>query len=208
MAKHMKENIDSKAFFKIGYGLYIVTTNDGNKDNGLIVNTVTQIASSPLKIGVSISKANYSCETIEKTRKLNVNVLSEDAPFLIFKHYGFNSARDKNKFAGQEIERSSNGLVIFNNYVNSYMSLSVEQSIDVGSHILFICDVEEAKTISDKPTMTYDYYQANVKPKPDTQKKKGFVCKVCGYVYEGDTLPEDYICPLCKHGATDFEPIK
>lgn len=204
----MNESIDSKAFYKIGYGLYILTTNDGEKDNGLIVNSVMQIASNPLRIGVCVSKANYSCEIIEKTKKLNINVLAEDTPFLIFKHYGFNSGRDKNKFAGQEIERSSNGLAIFYNYVNAYMSLDVEQVTDLGSHDMFICSVSESKAISNKPSMTYDYYQKNVKPKPETQKKKGYICKVCGYVYEGDELPEDFVCPTCKHGAIDFEEIK
>ena len=200
--------IDSKALFKIGYGLYVVTSRDGDKDNGLIVNTVTQLTDTPLRVAVNINKLNYSHDIIKKTGKLNVNCLNIEAPFSVFQEYGFVSGRDKNKFEGKEIVRSANGLAVLTNYVNSVISLKVDQYVDLGTHGMFICSVTESKVINNVETMTYNYYQANVKPKPQTEKKKGYVCKVCGYVYEGDELPEDFICPLCKHGPADFEEIK
>ena len=200
--------IDSKALFKIGYGLYVVTSRDGDKDNGLIVNTVTQLTETPLRVAVNINKLNYSHDIIKKTGKLNVNCLNIEAPFSVFQEYGFVSGRDKNKFEGKEIVRSANGLAVLTNYVNSVISLKVDQYVDLGTHGMFICSVTESKVINNVETMTYNYYQANVKPKPQTEKKKGYVCKVCGYVYEGDELPEDFVCPLCKHGPADFEEIK
>ncbi len=199
--------IEPNALFNIGYGLYVITSNDGKKDNGMICNTVTQLTSDPLKVAVNISKANYSCSTIKTTKKLNVNVLSVDAPFDVFKQYGFVSGRDVDKFANQEIQRSHNGLVVLPQYINSFMSLDVTDVVDLGTHLMFICSVNESRVISNKETMTYTYYQKNVKQKPE-EKKKGWVCKVCGYVYEGEELPEDYVCPLCKHGASDFEKIQ
>ena len=199
---------DLTALFKIGYGLYVVTTNDGKKDNGLIVNTVSQVTSSPNRVAVVINKQNYSHHVIRGTGVLNVNCLSVDAPFSVFENYGFRSGRTVDKFAGQEVLRSDNGLVFLSRYVNAFMSLKVEQYVDLDTHGMFICSVTEARVLSDRETMTYTYYQQNVKPKPETAGKKGFVCKICGYVYEGDTLPDDIVCPLCKHGAADFEPIK
>ena len=200
--------LDPKALFKIGYGLYVVTSNDGKKDNGLIVNTVTQLTDTPLRVAVNINKLNYSHDVIKKSGVLNVNVLNQEAPFSAFQQFGFASGKDKDKFADEEVElRSENGLRVLPNYINAFFSLKVEQYVDLGTHGMFICSVTESKTINNIETMTYNYYQANVKPKPET-KKKGFVCKVCGYVYEGDTLPEDIVCPLCKHGAADFEEIK
>ncbi|MBR0143542.1 MAG: flavin reductase [Clostridia bacterium] len=198
---------DLTALFKIGYGLYVVTTNDGKKDNGLIVNTVSQVTSSPNRVAVVINKQNYSHHVIRQSGVLNVNCLSVDAPFSVFENYGFRSGRTVDKFAGQEVLRSDNGLVFLSRYVNAFMSLKVEQYVDLDTHGMFICSITEARVLSDKETMTYTYYQQNVKPKPETAGKKGFVCKICGYVYEGDELPEDFVCPLCKHGAADFEPI-
>ena len=199
---------DLTALFNIGYGLYVVTSNDGKKDNGLIVNAVTQVTNSPNRIAVTINKQNYSCHVINQTGVMNVNCLSVEAPFSVFESYGFRSGRNVDKFEGAEVLRSDNGLVFLDKYINSFMSLKVEQSIDLDTHMMFICSVTEARVISDKETMTYTYYQKNVKPKPATEGKKGYVCKVCGYVYEGDELPEDFVCPLCKHGAADFEPIE
>ncbi len=198
---------DLKALFNIGYGLYVVTSNDGKRDNGLIVNTVSQVTDSPNRIAVTINKANYSYHIIKQTGKMNVNCLSVDAPFKVFETFGFQSGRSVDKFAGITPHRSDNGLVFLPRYINSFMSLEVEQYVDFDSHGMFICKVTEARVMSDKETMTYTYYQKNVKPKPETEGKKGFVCKVCGYIYEGDVLPEDFVCPLCKHGAADFEPI-
>ena len=199
---------DMTALFRIGYGLYVVTSNDGRKDNGLIVNTVTQLTDNPYRVAVNINKANYSHHVIRQTGVLNVNCLSIDAPFSVFQQFGFPSGRTVDKFAGQKINRSGNGLVFLDKYINAFMSLKVEQYVDLDTHGMFICSVTEARVMSDQDTMTYTYYQQNVKPKPETEGKKGFVCKVCGYVYEGDELPEDIICPLCKHGAVDFEPIQ
>ena len=199
---------DLTALFKIGYGLYVVTSNDGTKDNGLIVNTVSQVASTPNMVAVCIQKQNYSHHIIQKTGKMNVNCLSVEAPFKVFEDFGFRSGRTVDKFAGQEVLRSDNGLIFLGKYINAFMSLEVQNYVDLGSHGMFLCTITEARVISNKDTMTYTYYQANVKPKPQTEGKKGWVCKVCGYIYEGENLPEDFICPLCKHGAADFEPIK
>ena len=199
---------DLSALFNIGYGLYVVTSGDGKKDNGLIVNTVTQVTNTPNRIAVTINKENYSHHIIRQTGIMNINCLSTDAPFSVFEAFGFRSGRNVDKFADCEPLRSDNGLVFLPRYINSFMSLKVEQYIDLDTHGMFICSVTEARVISDRETMTYTYYQNNVKPKPETDGKKGFVCKICGYIYEGDELPEDFICPLCKHGAADFEPIQ
>ncbi|MBQ3107724.1 MAG: flavin reductase [Firmicutes bacterium] len=198
---------DMSALFRIGYGLYVVTCKDGEKDNGLIVNTVTQVSDNPNRVAVNINKANYSHHIIKQTGEMIVNCLSVEAPFSIFQKFGFVSGRSADKFADMEVCRADNGLVFLPRYINAFLSLKVEQYVDLGSHGMFICTVNEARVISDKETMTYTYYQQNVKPKPQTEGKKGFVCKVCGYIHEGDELPEDIICPLCKHGAADFEPI-
>ncbi|MCR5231019.1 MAG: flavin reductase [Acholeplasmatales bacterium] len=199
---------DLTALFNIGYGLYVITSNDGKKDNGMIGNTVMQLTSNPNRIAVSINKQNYSHHVIKQTGKMNVNTLSIEAPFDIFKTFGFQSGREVDKFANQEVFRSDNGLVFLGRYINSFMSLKVESYIDLDTHGMFICSVEEARVINKIETMTYTYYQNNVKPKPESEGKKGYVCKVCGYVYEGDELPDDYVCPLCKHGASDFEKIE
>ena len=198
---------DMTALYRIGYGLYAVTCRDGEKDNGLIVNTVTQVADNPNRIAVTVNKANYSNHIINRTGVLNVNCLSTDAPFSLFKSLGFRSGRTCDKFEDMNFTRSDNGLIILPNYINAMLSLKVEQSVDLGSHTMFICSVTEARVMNDRESMTYAYYHANVKPKPQTGGKKGYVCKICGYVYEGDELPEDFVCPLCKHGAADFEPI-
>ena len=199
---------DLTALFKIGYGLYVVTSNDGKKDNGLIVNTVTQVTNTPNRIAVTINKDSYSHHVIKQTGKMNINCLSEEAPFSVFETFGFVSGRNADKFANITPLRSDNGLAFLPRYINSFMSLKVEQYVDLDTHGMFICSITESRVISDKNTMTYTYYQDNVKPKPQTEGKKGYVCKICGWIYEGDTLPEDIVCPLCKHGASDFEEIK
>ncbi|MCH5171768.1 MAG: flavin reductase [Erysipelotrichales bacterium] len=199
---------DLSALFKIGYGLYVVTSNDGRKDNGLIVNAVLQVTNTPNRIAVTINKDNYSHHIIKQTGKMNVCCLSTDAPFSVFQQFGFQSGRNVDKFKNQDVLRSDNGLVFLPKYINSFMSLNVEEYIDLGTHGMFICSVTEARVISDKPTMTYTYYFDHVKPKPQVESKKGWVCKICGFVYEGEELPEDYVCPLCKHGASDFERIE
>ena len=199
---------DLTALFNIGYGLYVVTSNDGKKDNGCIVNTVSQLTSQPNRVAVCINKQNYTHHVVKSTGIMNVNCLSIEAPFKVFENFGFQSGRNVDKFANCSPMRSDNGLVFLPHYINSFMSLKVEDYIDLGTHGMFICSVTEARVINRIETMTYTYYQKNVKPKPATEGKKGWVCKICGYVYEGDELPEDFICPLCKHGAADFEPIK
>lgn len=199
---------DLTALFNIGYGLYVVTSNDGKKDNGLIVNTVTQVTNTPNRVAVTINKDSYSHHIIKQTGIMNINCLSTEAPFAVFEAFGFRSGRNTDKFADCTPLRSDNGLAFLPRYINSFMSLKVEQYVDLDTHGMFICSVTEARVISDKETMTYTYYLNNVKPKPKTEGKKGYVCKICGWVYEGDTLPDDIVCPLCKHGASDFEEIK
>ena len=200
--------LDPTALFKIGYGLYVVSCNDGAKDTGCIVNTVTQVTASPNRIAVTVNKQNYTNHVIKKTGKLNINCLSEDAPFSVFENFGFKSGRTENKFDGVPFTRSANGLAVLSQHINAYISLSVESYADLGTHGMFICSVTGAEKVNDKESMTYAYYHASVKPKPKTQGKKGFVCRICGYIYEGESLPADFVCPICKHGAEDFEPIK
>ena len=196
------------ALYKIGYGLYVVTTNDGVKDNGLIVNTVVQLSSSPERIAVSINKQNYSHDTIKNTGKLNVSCLTESAPFSTFEKFGFQSGRNVDKFANSQSKtRLTNGVVAVTDNVNAIISLKVVDYIDLGSHGTFICEITDTFNLNDEPSMTYAYYHKNVKPKTQA-KGKGYVCKICGYVYEGETLPSDFTCPLCKHGAEDFEKIQ
>ena len=199
--------VDNTALFNIGYGLYVVTSNDGTKDNGFVCNTVCQVTNTPNRVAVTINKQNYSHDTIKATGKMNVNCLSTEAPFKVFEVFGFQSGRDVNKFEGCTPLRTENGLVCLPKYVNAVISLEVEQYIDLDTHGRFISAVTEAQNLSKVETMTYTYYQSNVKPKPQPAKKKGWVCKICGYVYEGDPIPSDFICPLCKHPASDFEPL-
>ena len=201
-------NYDPKALFKLGYGLYVVTSHDGVRDNGLIVNTVMQVTDAPSRVAVAINKRNYSHDVIKNSGILNVNCLSTEAPFKVFEVFGFQSGRDVDKFADCTPQRTANGLVMLPRYINAVLSLTVEQYVDLGSHGMFICALTDAQVVSDAESMTYAYYHANVKPKPAPAKKKGYVCKICGYVYEGDPLPEDFVCPWCKHGAADFEELK
>ena len=198
---------DFSALFNIGYGLYVVTSRDEGRDNGLIVNTVTQLTDNPNRVAVTINKQNYSHDTIRRTGRMNVNCLDVTAPFSLFENFGFRSGRDADKFEGLQELRSGNGLRFLPGHINSFLSLQVEQYVDLGTHGMFICSVTEARVCGSRDTMTYTYYHNNVKPKPQTDGKRGYVCKTCGWVYEGDELPGDIVCPLCKHGAADFEPI-
>ena len=198
---------DMTALFNIGYGLYVVTSNDGKKDNGLIVNTVTQVTDTPNRIAVTINKKNYSHHVIKQTGIMNINCLDTTTPFSIFENFGFQSGRTADKFKDMKILHSDNGLTFLPRHINAFMSLKVEQYIDLDTHGMFICSVTEARVMSHEKTMTYTYYHENVKPQPQTEGKKGYVCKICGWVYEGEELPADIVCPLCKHGAADFEPI-
>ena len=208
----MNNSIDTTALFKIEYGLYVVTSNDGVKDNGCIVDAVMQVTSTPARVAVTVNKDNYTHEIIEKTRKFNLNCITKDAPFELFERFGFQSGRSADKFHGLAYSRSQNSLAVLDEYVNSFMSLEVYLAIDLGTHTTFICDVSEAMVLSDKPTITYSHYRSDVKPKPeknaDAPKKKGYVCTICGYVHEGDILPEDFVCPICKQGASVFKEIE
>lgn len=201
--------VEQKAMFRLSYGLFLLTAREGEKDNGCIVNTVMQLTDQPLRILVSVNKQNLTHDMIARTGALNVSVLTEDAPFELFQHYGFQSGREVDKFAGANMPRSKNGLVYLTGVANAFLSAKVVSRTDLGTHTLFVAEVVEAKSLSDRPSVTYAYYFENIKPKPQPlpENKKGYVCKICGYVYEGDTLPENFICPLCKHGAADFEPL-
>jgi len=203
-------NINNSALYNIGYGLYVLSVNNGNKDSGCIVNTVIQVTSTPLQVAVTVNKENYTHEVIAEKGIMNVNCLSVKAPFSVFENFGFKSGRDAEKFADVSFKRSENGLPVLNDYINSFMSLMVTRTVDLGTHTMFICTVTEADVISKDESMTYSYYHKNVKPKPQQKLEpvKGFMCKICGYVYEGEELPEGFTCPLCKHGAEDFEPIE
>lgn len=200
--------MDTRALFKIGYGLYVLTANDGDKDNGCIINTVMQVTSDPCQIAIAVNKRNYTCGMVQKTRKFNLSVLSESAKFDVFEHFGYHSGRDSDKFADfYETKRTPNGVLYITQNTNSYMSAYVQQEIDLGTHVLFLAQLVEAEVLNDVPTVTYDFYQKNIKPKPEQTNKKGWRCKICGFIYENEVLPPDYICPICKHGAVDFERI-
>ncbi len=196
------------AMMKISYGLYILTSKDQEKDNGCIINTVCQVAQKPDRIMISVNKDSYTCEMIKSSMLFNLSVLSEETPFYVFEHFGFSSGRDKNKFEKTDnLERTENGIYIVPKFANSYISARVVEMIDVGTHICFVAEVTDEKVLNDKPTITYSYYHKNTKPQPQPTEKTGYRCEICGYIYEGDELPEDYICPLCKHGASDFVKI-
>ena len=204
--------LDPTALFTLSYGLYVLTAREGDRDLGCIVNTVTQLTENPTRIAVSVNKRNFTNEVIQRTGLFNVSVLTEAAPMDLFRHFGFQSGRDVDKFAGRTDPVSENGLRYISGPANALISGKVEQAIDCGTHMLYIALVTEARKLSDAPSMTYAYYFANVKPKPQPKPaqekpRRGFVCRICGYFYEGDELPPDFICPLCKHGAADFEPV-
>ena len=199
--------IEKTALFKLSYGLFVLTAKDGEKDNGCIINTMQQLADNPLRISVTVNKNNFTHDMIKKTGVFNVSVLTESVPFSVFQHYGFQSGRDTDKILDNGMTRSENGIVYLSSYTNAFFSGRVVEEIDCGSHTLFIAEVTEAQTLSNEKSVTYQYYFDNIKPKPQEKKKKGFVCEICGYVYEGDELPEDFVCPVCKHGAEVFKPL-
>jgi flavin reductase (DIM6/NTAB) family NADH-FMN oxidoreductase RutF/flavodoxin len=207
----LPNTVDPNAMFKLSYGLFVLTARDGNKDNGCIINTVMQITVTPIKITIGVNKANYTHDMILKTGKFNVSVLSEKAPFRVFQQFGFKSGKDTDKFADSgEALRTTNGVRYLSEWTNCVISAEVKETVDCGTHTLFIAEVNQTVTLSRDASVTYQYYFDNIKPKPQPPKgnKKGFVCKICGYVHEGDTLPDDFICPLCKHGAADFEKLQ
>ena len=197
--------MDNSALFKLSYGLFVLTARQDGKDNGCIINTVMQITDTPKRIQIAVNKENYTHDLIAATGQFNVSVLSEEAVFWVFQHYGFQSGRDVDKFANIPEARTENGIRYIQGCTNAVISGKVFQSIDCGTHTLFLADVTDAKVLSDAPSMTYQYYFDQVKPKPQPAEKTKWVCKICSYVYEGETLPADFVCPWCKHGAEDFE---
>jgi len=201
--------IDPGAMFKLTYGLFVLTAKDGDKDNGCIINTTAQLTQNPLRISIAAIKANYTHDMIMKTGEFNVSILTQDVPFRIFEQFGFQSGRNVDKFDGSAYtERTKNGIRYLPEFTNGVISGKVIDSYDYGTHTLFVADVAEAIVLPGGPSVTYQYYFDNIKPKPQVslEPKKGFVCKICGYFHEGDELPDDFVCPLCKHGASDFEP--
>ena len=203
--------MDKKSVYKLSYGLFVLTASEGDKDNGCIVNTVIQLTSDPMQIAVTVNKGNLTHDMIKNTGKFNVSVIDNTAPFELFKHFGFQSGRDSVKFGTPDSYKfapkyADNGLLYVSAYANAFMSGKVVKEIDLGTHTMFVAQMTDGEVLSDKPSMTYEYYLVSVKPRLE-QKKTGWVCKVCGYVYEGDMLPDDFVCPICKHGAADFEKI-
>lgn len=203
------ENVDNNALIKVQYGLYVLTAKDGDKDNGCIINTVMQVTNTPNRISIAVNKQNYTHDMILKTGMFNVSLLTEETTFEAIKHFGFQSGKSVDKFAGAtQLSRTANGIGYLTGPTNAVISGKVFATVDCGTHTLFIADVTEAFKLSEEPSVTYQYYFDHIKPKPVvTEKKKGWVCKICGYVHEGDKLPENFICPLCKHGASDFERL-
>ena len=206
--------MDAKSVYKISYGLYVLTASERDKDNGCIINTLIQLTSSPMQIAVTVNKANLTHDMIKNTGKFNVSVIDTSADFGLFRHFGFQSGREVQKFGTPESYKftphySDNGLLYVKSGTNAFMSGKVVRETDLGTHTMFIAEMTDGAVLSDKPSMTYEYYHSNVKPKPAAQaeKKKGWVCKICGYIYEGEELPADFVCPICKHGAVDFEKI-
>ena len=200
--------MDNKAMFNLSYGLFILTAKDGEKANGCIVNTVGQVTSQPNRISLTVNKANYTHDMILKTKEFNVSVLAENSKFETYRHWGFQSGRNTDKLESISFKRSANGLVYIADETNAFLSAKVVSTLDLGTHTLFIADVTDGEVLSQVPSATYSFYQNNIKPKPaSTEKRKGFICTVCGYIYEGETLPDDFICPVCKHPASDFRPL-
>ena len=200
--------MDPKALFKISYGLYLLSVRSYGQDNACIINTAVQVSLEPMHIAVSVTKSNKTHDMIMESGRFNVSALTQDAPFSLFERFGMQSGRDVNKFIGfDEVKRADNGLYVLAQYANAFFCCRLLRTVDLGSHTLFIAALEDAQVLSDRPSCTYGYYQSDIKPKPQPAQKKGWVCSVCGHVYEGDQLPDDYICPLCKHGKEDFRPL-
>jgi len=197
---------DNTALYKASYGLYLLSTKSDEKDNACIINTFLQVTSNlPVGCLISVNKQNFTNEMISKTRKFNLSILTEETPFELLKRFGYQSGRNIDKFRDfSGFDRSETGLIYLTDYANAYLSFEVFELKDFNTHTLFMATLSESKTLNQKKSMTYDYYQRNVKPKQQSDRKKGYRCSICGYEYEGDTLPADFTCPVCKHGATDF----
>ena len=198
--------MNKNAMFKLSYGLYVLSAKE-EKHNGCIINTAVQVTNTPNRISVAVNKQNYTHDMICNTKEFNLSILDQTVPFSIFENFGFKSGRTEDKMVGIDYEISPNGLMYLSKYTSAYISGKVFQQIDLGTHTLFLADVTDAEMVSGLESVTYSYYQDNIKPKKTTTDKKGYRCKICGYIYEGEPLPEDFICPICKHGAEDFEKI-
>ncbi len=202
-------SIDNTAMFKLSYGLFVLSTKASDKSNGCIINTCMQVTDNPKQICVCVNKDNYTAELISQSGKLCVSILTTSVPFAVFEHFGFQSGRNVDKFESfKDYALTENGLPYITKNCNTYLEATVKQEIDCGTHFMFIAEVTEAVKLNDETSVTYEYYFANIKPKPQPEKKKGYVCKICGYVHEGEELPPDFVCPWCKHPASDFEPLK
>ena len=201
--------MDNTALFKIGYGLYVLTAHEDRRDNGCITNTVLQVTSSPPLTGViTVNKQNYTHDMINKSRKFNISILTTEAPFEVFKHFGFQTGRTVDKFADfKNFKRAKNGIIYLPEHTNAYLSFDVLYTFDFGTHTMFKAEIVDGEALSNVESVTYSYYQQHIKPKPQTAPKSGHRCKICNFVYEGDVLPGDFICPICKHGVNDFEKI-
>lgn len=203
--------MNEKAMFQLTYGLFVLTAQDGEKDNGCIINTAGQVTAVPNRISITVSKENLTHDMIKKSGKFNLSVISQRADFELFKHFGFQSGRTADKFAGYDAcRRSGNGLYYITEGTNAYISGSVEQTIDLGTHTMFIASVEDMDVLTDDLSATYAYYHSSIKPKPEKPAEQGktvWRCTICGYIYEGEELPEDFVCPVCKHPASDFEKV-
>lgn len=205
--------MDKKAMYKLSYGLFVLTARDGEKDNGCIINTAIQAASEPNQLSICVNKANYTHDMIERTGKFTVSVLSEQADFELFKHFGFQSGRDVDKFTNfTGCARGADGLYYITDGTNAYISVTVDKTVDLGSHTMFIGEITDMAVLSDTPSTTYEYYQNHIKPKPQAVGKTNegqtiWRCRICGYEYVGEEIPDDFICPICKHPASDFEKI-
>ena len=199
--------MNTKALNKLSYGLFVAASKYDKKMNGCIVNTVMQVTSNPLQIAVSINKDNLTCEIAQKSKMLSISILSETAPFSLFQNFGFQSGRSTDKFVGYPFKMTGQELPYLTEHTAAFIDCTIKDMMDLGTHMLFICAVNDCDVVSDEKPITYAYYHEFVKPKPDTSKTKGWRCTICGYVYEGEELPPDFICPLCKHGVEDFEKI-
>ena len=205
--------MDKKAMYKLSYGLFVLTARENEKDNGCIINTAIQAASDPNQLSICVNKANYTHDMIVRTGKFTVSVLSEQADFDLFRHFGFQSGRDVDKFADfTDCARGADGLFYITKGTNAYITVTVSKTVDLGSHTMFIGEITDMAVLSDVPSTTYEYYQSHIKPKPQAVGKTEdgqtiWRCRICGYEYVGEELPEDFICPICKHPASDFEKI-
>ena len=200
--------MDKKALYNITYGLYLLSARHDGRDNACIINTAVQVANDPVRISISVIRQNHTCDMILQSGQFNISAITTDAPFALFKQFGMQSGREVDKFETfQDVRRSANGLYYLTRNANAFLSAKVVQSVDLGSHILFIGEVTDGEVLANAPSCTYGYYQSDIKPKPAPVQKKGWVCSVCGYVHEGD-LPDDFLCPLCSHGKEDFKPLQ